>query len=50
MGAEREKLDLLFERKIVEYTRVYSAHRDWARILGEQGGDFGQHRSCQGPC
>lgn len=37
MGAEREKLDLLFERKIVEYTRVYSAHRDWARILGEQG-------------
>lgn len=37
VGAEREKLDHLFERKIVEYTRVYSAHRDWARILGEQG-------------
>jgi len=37
VGAEREKLDLLFERKIVEYTRVYSAHRDWARILGERG-------------
>ena len=37
VGAERKKLDLLFERKIVEYTRVYSAHRDWARILGEQG-------------
>ena len=27
----------LFEKKIVEYTRVYSAHRDWARILGERG-------------
>ena len=37
VGAERKKLDLLFERKIVEYTRVYSAHRDWARILGERG-------------
>jgi HlyD family type I secretion membrane fusion protein len=37
VGAEREKLDLLFERKIVEYTRVYSAHRDWARISGERG-------------
>ena len=37
VGAEREKLNNLFERKIVEYTRVYSAHRDWARILGERG-------------
>ena len=37
VGAERDKLDHLFERKIVEYTRVYSAHRDWARILGERG-------------
>jgi HlyD family type I secretion membrane fusion protein len=37
VGAERDKLDLLFEKKIVEYTRVYSAHRDWARILGERG-------------
>jgi HlyD family type I secretion membrane fusion protein len=37
VGAEREKLDNLFERKIVDYTRVYSAHRDWARILGERG-------------
>jgi HlyD family type I secretion membrane fusion protein len=37
VGAERDKLDLLFERKIVEYTRVYSAHRDWARIMGERG-------------
>lgn len=37
VGAEREKLSILFDRKIVEYTRVYSAHRDWARILGERG-------------
>ena len=37
VGAERDKLDALFERKIVEYTRVYSAHRDWVRILGERG-------------
>lgn len=37
VGAERDKLDHLFEKKIVEYTRVYSAHRDWARILGERG-------------
>lgn len=37
VGAERDKLDNLFEKKIVEYTRVYSAHRDWARILGERG-------------
>jgi HlyD family secretion protein len=37
VGAERDKLDALFEKKIVEYTRVYSAHRDWARILGERG-------------
>jgi membrane fusion protein, type I secretion system len=37
VGAEREKLDILFEKRIVDYTRVYSAHRDWARILGERG-------------
>lgn len=37
VGAEREKLQLLFERKIVEYQRVYSAQRDYARIMGEQG-------------
>lgn len=37
VGAEREKLAALFDKKIVEYTRVYSAHRDWARILGERG-------------
>lgn len=37
VGAEREKLQALFDKKIVEYTRVYSAHRDWARILGERG-------------
>jgi len=37
VGDEREKLAALFEKKIVEYARVYSAHRDWARILGERG-------------
>ncbi len=37
VGDEREKLAGLFEKKIVEYARVYSAHRDWARILGERG-------------
>ncbi|SEI20738.1 HlyD family type I secretion periplasmic adaptor subunit [Tardiphaga sp. OK245] len=37
VGAERDKMDGLFEKKIVEYTRVYSVHRDWARILGERG-------------
>uniref|UniRef100_Q07SW8 Membrane fusion protein (MFP) family protein n=1 Tax=Rhodopseudomonas palustris (strain BisA53) TaxID=316055 RepID=Q07SW8_RHOP5 len=37
VSAEREKLEGLFERKIVEYTRVYSVQRDWARILGERG-------------
>jgi HlyD family type I secretion membrane fusion protein len=37
VSAEREKLLGLFERKIVEYTRVYSVQRDWARILGERG-------------
>ena len=37
VGAERDKLDALFEKRVVEYTRVYSAHRDWARILGERG-------------
>jgi HlyD family secretion protein len=37
VGQERDKLSGLFEKKIVEYARVYSAHRDWARILGERG-------------
>ena len=37
VGAERDKLDFLFEKEVVEYKRVYSAHRDWARILGERG-------------
>jgi len=37
VGAEREKLLGLFEKKIVDYSRVYSAQRDWARILGERG-------------
>jgi len=37
VGAEREKLMSLFDRKIVEYQRVYSAQRDHARIMGEQG-------------
>jgi HlyD family secretion protein len=37
IGDEREKLLALFEKKIVEYTRVYAVNRDWARILGERG-------------
>ncbi len=37
VGAEREKLLMLFEKRIVDYSRVYSAQRDWARILGEHG-------------
>ncbi len=37
VGEERDKLAGLFEKKIVEYARVYTAHRDWARILGERG-------------
>jgi HlyD family type I secretion membrane fusion protein len=37
VGEERDKLTGLYEKKIVEYARVYSAHRDWARILGERG-------------
>lgn len=37
VGAEREKLLILFDKKIVDYSRVYTAQRDWARILGEQG-------------
>jgi HlyD family type I secretion membrane fusion protein len=37
VGEERDKLMGLYDKKIVEYTRVYSAHRDWARILGERG-------------
>lgn len=35
--AEREKLLALYEKKIVEYQRVYSVSRDWARLLGEKG-------------
>lgn len=34
---ERDKLQDLFERKIVEHQRVYGAHRDTARLLGERG-------------
>jgi HlyD family type I secretion membrane fusion protein len=37
VGAEREKLQTLFEKRIVDYSRVYTANRDWARILGEHG-------------
>jgi HlyD family secretion protein len=37
VSAERKKLLDLYEKKIVEYQRVYSASRDWARLLGEQG-------------
>ena len=37
VGAEREKLLVLFEKKYVDYSRVYTAHREWARITGEQG-------------
>jgi HlyD family type I secretion membrane fusion protein len=37
VGAEREKLDNLFEKKIVDYSRVYAVRRDWARIVGERG-------------
>lgn len=37
VGAEREKLQSLFDRKIVEYQRVYTSQRDYARIMGEQG-------------
>jgi membrane fusion protein, type I secretion system len=37
VGEERDKLAALFAKQIVEYARVYSAHRDWARILGERG-------------
>jgi HlyD family secretion protein len=37
VGAEREKLQMLFDRKFIEYSRVYAAQRDFARIKGEQG-------------
>ena len=37
VSAEREKLFGLYEKRIVEYNRVYSASRDWARLLGEKG-------------
>ncbi|MBR0692681.1 HlyD family type I secretion periplasmic adaptor subunit [Bradyrhizobium lablabi] len=37
VGAERGKLQSLFDRKIVEYQRVYTSQRDYARIMGEQG-------------
>jgi HlyD family type I secretion membrane fusion protein len=35
--AEREKLLSLFEKKIVDYSRVYTANREWTRLLGERG-------------
>ena len=37
VGVERDKLNDLFAKQIVEYARVYSVHRDWARIRGERG-------------
>jgi HlyD family type I secretion membrane fusion protein len=37
VGAERSKLLELYDKKLVDYTRVYTAHRDWARIPGERG-------------
>jgi len=37
VGAEREKLLALYEKKIVDYSRVYTANREWARLLGERG-------------
>jgi HlyD family secretion protein len=37
VGAEREKVGMLFEKRIIDYARVYSTYRDWARILGEHG-------------
>jgi len=37
VGAERAKLVELHTKKLVDYTRVYSAHRDRARISGEIG-------------
>jgi HlyD family secretion protein len=37
VGAEREKMLSLYDKKIVDYSRVYSTQRDWARILGERG-------------
>jgi HlyD family type I secretion membrane fusion protein len=37
VGEERTKLVDLFDRRIVDYSRVYVAHRDWVRIQGERG-------------
>jgi len=37
VGTERTKLHALFEKKIVDYSRVYTANREWARLLGERG-------------
>jgi HlyD family type I secretion membrane fusion protein len=37
VGAERDKLAALFQKNLVDYSRLYAAHRDWARILGERG-------------
>lgn len=37
VGAERQKLQDLFEKKITDYSRVYTANREWARLLGERG-------------
>ena len=37
VGAERTKLLDLFEKRITDYSRVYTASREWARLLGERG-------------
>jgi HlyD family type I secretion membrane fusion protein len=37
VGAERTKLLDLYEKKITDYSRVYTASREWARLLGERG-------------
>jgi len=37
VGAERTKLVDLYEKKITDYSRVYTASREWARLVGERG-------------
>lgn len=37
VDAERQKVLDLYRKKIVEYQRVYTASRDWTRLLGEKG-------------
>jgi HlyD family secretion protein len=37
VGAERTKLLELYEKKITDYSRVYTASREWTRLLGERG-------------